>query len=38
LQGLKPNVDFIGFVGTTKVLPWYKACEVGYLNEFFRRM
>jgi hypothetical protein len=25
LQGLKPNIDLIGFIGTTKVMPCYKA-------------
>jgi len=28
-QGLKPNVDLIGFVGPTKVVPFYKAFEIG---------
>jgi hypothetical protein len=25
LQGLKPNIDLIGLVGTTEVMPCYKA-------------
>jgi len=25
LQGLKPNFDLIGFIGLTKVMPFYKA-------------
>ena len=28
LQGLKPNIDLIGFIGTTKVMPCYKALEI----------
>ena len=24
-QGLKPDVELIGFFGTTEVVPWYKA-------------
>jgi hypothetical protein len=38
LQGLKPNVDLIGFIGTTEVMPCYKASEVGCLSEFFRSL
>jgi len=34
LQGLKPDVDLIGFIGTTEVMPCYKASkftvEVGF--------
>jgi hypothetical protein len=29
LQGLKPGVDLIGFIGTTEVVPCYKAFENG---------
>ena len=25
LQGLKPNIDIVGFFGTTEVMPCYKA-------------
>ena len=32
-QGLKP-IDFIGFIGTTEVVPCYKASEM----EFFRSL
>jgi hypothetical protein len=28
LQGLKPDVDLIGFIGTTKVMPCYRALEI----------
>jgi hypothetical protein len=35
LQGLKPNVDLMGFIGTTKVMPRYKAFETGNLKRVF---
>jgi len=35
LQGLKPNVDFIG---TTEVMPCYKAFENRLSDEFFRSL
>jgi len=38
LQGLKPDIDLIGFVGTTEVVPFYKASELGCLSEFFRSL
>jgi len=38
LQGLKPNVDFIGFIGTTEVMPCYKAFENRLSDEFFRSL
>jgi hypothetical protein len=28
LQGLKPGIDLIGFIGTTEVVPCYKALEI----------
>jgi hypothetical protein len=27
-QGLKPDVDLIGFIGMTEVMPCYKALEI----------
>jgi len=27
LQGLKPNIDLIGLIGTTEVVPFHKAIE-----------
>jgi hypothetical protein len=38
LQGLKPDVDLIGFIGMTKVMPCYKAFEIGWPGEFFRSL
>ena len=38
LQGLKPNVNSIGFVGTTKVMPCYKASGFCAMEEFFRSL
>jgi hypothetical protein len=38
LQGLKPIIDLIGFIGTTKVVPCYKALRIRLLNEFFRSL
>jgi hypothetical protein len=35
LQGLKPNVDMIGFIGTTEVVPCYKASRNRASSEFF---
>jgi hypothetical protein len=34
LAGLKPNVDLIGFIGTTEVVPCYKAIEFQLGIEF----
>jgi hypothetical protein len=28
LQGLKPNVDLIGFIGPTEVVPFYKTLKI----------
>jgi hypothetical protein len=36
LQGLKPGVDLMGFIGTTEVVPCYKACRNRGLSKFFR--
>jgi hypothetical protein len=42
-QGLKP-IEFIGFIGTTEVVPCYKASEMQFSAgcasemEFFRRL
>jgi hypothetical protein len=30
-QGLKP-IDFIGFIGTTEVVPCYKAPKMGFFR------
>jgi hypothetical protein len=38
LQGLKPEIDLIGFIGMTEVMPCYKAIGIGCQNEFFRSM
>jgi len=38
LQGLKPDIDLIGLIGTTEVMPCYKASEVGCWGEFFRSL
>jgi hypothetical protein len=34
LQGLKPDVDLIGFIGMTEVMPCYKALEICALVSF----
>ncbi|MGA2847697.1 MAG: hypothetical protein ABSE46_01785 [Terracidiphilus sp.] len=34
MQGLKPDVDFIGFIGTTEVVPCYRALHLSSY-EFF---
>jgi hypothetical protein len=34
LQGLKPDVDFIGFIGTTEVVPCYKTYKNCTGNSF----
>ena len=36
LQGLKPNVDMIGFIGPTKVVPWLQSLRELPRDEFFR--
>jgi hypothetical protein len=36
-QGLKPN-HLIGFIGTTEVVPCYKACLNCTVCEFFRNL
>ena len=38
LQGLKPDVDLVGFIGMTEVMPCYKAFEIQARNEFFRSL
>ena len=38
LQGLKPNIDLIGFIGMTKVMPCYKAIEIQWPSEFSRSL
>jgi hypothetical protein len=38
LQGLKPNVDLIGFIGPTEVVPFYKALRTPLLDEFSRSL
>jgi len=35
LQGLKPDADLIGFIGTTEVMPFYKALEIEVRASFF---
>ncbi|MGA2850164.1 MAG: hypothetical protein ABSE46_14300 [Terracidiphilus sp.] len=34
LQGLKPDIDFIGFIGTTEVVPCYKTSRNCAGNSF----
>ena len=38
LQGLKPDVHLMGFIGLTKVMPFYKAMGNWRCNEFFRNL
>jgi hypothetical protein len=38
LQGLKPDVDLIGLIGPTEVVPFYKAFQIRRLIEFFRSL
>jgi hypothetical protein len=38
LQGLKPDVDLIGFCGMTEVMPCYKASRNRAMGEFFRSL
>jgi hypothetical protein len=38
LQGLKPDIDLPGFIGTTKVMPCYKAIGNCRCDEFFRSL
>jgi len=38
LQGLKPDIDLIGFIGLTEVMPFYKAFQIRRLIEFFRSL
>jgi len=37
-QGLKPDFDLIGFCGTTKVMPCYKAPRSRAMGQFFRSL
>jgi hypothetical protein len=37
-QGLKPNVDMIGFIGPTKVVPWLQSHWELPPEEFFRSL
>jgi hypothetical protein len=36
LQGLKPDADWIGFIGPTKVVPLLQSLRSGHLGDFFR--
>jgi len=36
LQGLKPSIDFIGFVGPTEVVPLLQNVRSGHAREYFR--
>jgi hypothetical protein len=38
LQGLKPNVDMIGFIGPTEVVPWLQSHWELPPEEFFRSL
>jgi hypothetical protein len=38
LQGLKPNIDLMGFIGTTEVMPFHKALRIQLFNELFRNL
>jgi hypothetical protein len=38
MQGLKPNVHLMGFIGLTKFMPFYKALGDCRCNEFFRSL
>jgi len=38
LQGLKPDIDLISLIGTTEVMPCYKALRNPSLIEFFRNL
>ena len=38
LQGLKPSIDLIGFIGLAKAMPCYSAVEFKVEMEFFRSL
>jgi len=38
LQGLKPDVNLVGVIGTTEVVPFYNAFENCRTNESFRSL
>jgi len=38
LHGLKPNVDMIGFIGPTKVVPWLQSHWELPPEAFFRSL
>jgi len=38
LQGLKPNIDLIGFIGPTEVVPLLQSLCSGHAREFFRKL
>ena len=38
LQGLKPNIDLIGFIGPTEVVPLLQSLCSGHAREFFRKV
>jgi hypothetical protein len=38
LQGLKPNIDLIGFIGPTEVVPLLQSLCSGHAGEFFRKL
>jgi hypothetical protein len=37
-QGLKPNIDLIGFIGPTEVVPLLQSLCSGHAREFFRKL
>ena len=38
MQGLKPDADWIGFIGPTKVVPLLQSLWSGDIGEFFRSL
>ena len=38
MQGLKPDADWIGFIGPTKVVPLLQNLRSGRIGEFFRSL
>jgi hypothetical protein len=38
LRGLKPNIDLIGFIGPTEVVPLLQSLCIGHAREFFRKL
>jgi hypothetical protein len=38
LRGLKPNIDLIGFIGPTEVVPLLQSLYRGHAREFFRKL